>query len=111
MRSDEEVWFFEKQINLFDILEFFPPDAIGTKDGTPGKMLRIKTDLGWSFETDIEYGKFCFRKKAKSMLGTGKWVLESGLKAGDYICLEKLGEYHYKLYKETSASHGDAFSV
>ncbi|MCS7212334.1 MAG: hypothetical protein NZ844_11995 [Chloroherpetonaceae bacterium] len=103
VRTQEELWFFEKQINLFDILEFFPFDAIGKKDGTPGKTLIIETDLGWSFETDIEHGKFCFRKKSKSMPGTGKWVVESGLKVGDIICLEKLGEYHYKLYKETSS--------
>ncbi|KAK3582580.1 hypothetical protein CHS0354_024134 [Potamilus streckersoni] len=39
--------------NLFDFLDFFPEDAIGTadKEGTP---LRIDTDLGWSFYTDIE---------------------------------------------------------
>jgi hypothetical protein len=100
VESQEEVWFFEKQINLFDILDFFPPDAIETANGE-GKKLLIETDLGWSFETDIEKGKFCFRKKSKSMNGTGKWVIESGLKAGDTICIEKLGDYHYKLFKSS----------
>jgi hypothetical protein len=99
VKSQEEIWFFEKQINLFDVLDFFPSDAIETKDGLHGKSLLIETDLGWSFETDIERGKFCFRKKSKSMNGTGKWVSESGLLAGDHICIEKLNDYHYRLFK------------
>jgi hypothetical protein len=65
VKTEEEVWFYEKQINLFDVLEFFPFDAIGTAE-KEGKLLKIETDLGWSFETDIEKGKFCFRKKSKS---------------------------------------------
>ncbi len=104
VKSQDDVWFFEKQINLFDILDFFPPDAIEAKDGTHGKELLIETDLGWSFKTDIERGKFCFRKKAKSAPGTGKWVVESGLAAGDSICIEKLSEYHYRLVKESKTS-------
>lgn len=104
VKSQDDIWFFEKQINLFDILDFFPLDAIQKKDGAAGKMLKIETDLGWSFETDIEYGKFCFHKKSKSMNGTGKWVVESGLKAGDFICIEKIGEYHYKLFKESNSA-------
>lgn len=98
VKSQEDVWFYEKQINLFDILDFFPPDAIENAQGE-GKKLLIETDLGWSFETDIEKGKFCFRKKSKSMPGTGKWVVESGLKPGDLIGIEKLGDYRYKLFK------------
>lgn len=98
VKSQEDVWFYEKQLNLFDILDFFPTDAIEATHGE-GKKLLIETDLGWSFETDIEKGKFCFRKKSKSMNGTGKWVAESGLKAGNAICIQKLGDYHYKLFK------------
>ncbi|MDX2128298.1 MAG: hypothetical protein SFU91_04610 [Chloroherpetonaceae bacterium] len=98
VKSQDDLWFYEKQINLFDILEFFPFDAIGNGE-KEGKLIKIETDLGWSFETDIERGKFCFRKKSKSQPGTGKWVVESGLKAGDQIALEKLGEYHFRLYK------------
>ncbi|MFN3385702.1 MAG: hypothetical protein ACK42Y_03840 [Candidatus Thermochlorobacter sp.] len=104
VKSQDDVWFFEKQINLFDMLDFFPSDAIQKKDGIAGKMLKIETDLGWSFETDIEYGKFCFHKKSKSMHGTGKWVVDSGLKAGDVICIEKIGDYHYKLFKESNSA-------
>jgi hypothetical protein len=98
VKSQDEVWFYEKQINLFDFLEFFPLDSIGTAE-KEGNLLTIETDLGWSFQTDIERGKFCFRKKSKSMNGTGKWVVESHLKAGDTICIEKLDAYRYKLYK------------
>jgi hypothetical protein len=101
VKSQEEVWFYEKQINLFDILDFFPLDAIASAKGEGKKML-IETDLGWSFETDIERGKFCFRKKSKSMNGTGKWVVDSGLKAGEWICIEKLSDYHFKLFKSQS---------
>lgn len=100
VRTADDVWFFEKQLSLFDILDFFPPDSIESQDGKLGVPLTIETDLGWSFDTDIERGKYCFRKKAKSMPGTGKWVAESGLKAGDRICLEKLGNRSYRLSKE-----------
>ncbi|NTW49243.1 MAG: hypothetical protein HGB19_05855 [Chlorobiales bacterium] len=101
VKSEEEVWFLEKQINLFDILDFFPIDAVESANGH-GKSLLIETDRGWSFVTDIEKGKFAFRKKSKSMPGTGKWVVESELKPGDVVCIEKLGSYHYRLFKESA---------
>ncbi|MBC8043525.1 MAG: hypothetical protein IAF08_08770 [Rhizobacter sp.] len=102
VKSQEDVWFYEKQLNLFDVLDFFPPDAIESKTGEHGKPLTIETDLGWSFDTDIERGKFCFRKKSKSSDGTGKWVQASGLKAGDRIVIEKTGDRTYRLSKEST---------
>lgn len=100
VKSEDDVWFLEKQLNLFDILDFFPADAVESEKGH-GKPLFIETDQGWSFESDIEKGKFAFRKKSKSMPGTGKWVIESELRPGDIICIEKLGDYHYRLFKES----------
>lgn len=104
VKSEEDVWFLEKQINLFDILDFFPMDAIESATGH-GKTLLIETDRGWSFETDIEKGRFAFRKKSKTMPGTGKWVVESGLKPGDAVCIEKLETYRYRLFKESAGTY------
>jgi hypothetical protein len=50
------VWTFtQRNVPLWDILEFFPPDAIGPRGPADAprpyevKTVTIDTDLGWSF--------------------------------------------------------------
>ena len=59
IRSKEDLWTFtQRNFPLWDVLDFFPNDAIGARG--PGdaprpyevKPITIQTDLGFSFETD-----------------------------------------------------------
>ena len=106
----DNVWFLRKQINLFDILDFFPEDALGAPveadNGTlpsPVRYLTIDTDAGFSFETDIPRDKFIFRQQARTRPGTGKWAEDRDLRPGDTVCIEKLGDHHFYLYKEAGS--------
>ena len=56
-----DLWTFtQRNLSLWDVLDFFPADAIGPRG--PGDSPRpytvrpvaIETDLGFSFETDIQ---------------------------------------------------------
>lgn len=101
--TEHNLWFLEKGIPLFEILDFFPPSAIGHprygKQNLPGKkgvLLTIETDQGWSFTTDIATDSKTFRNSSLTR-GSGRWVKEAQLKPGDYIVLQRLGEYRYRL--------------
>jgi hypothetical protein len=98
VRTEQELWFLEKQINVFDFLEYFPASAVANQS-QKGDLLEFETDLGWSFKTDIEAKTFVLRQKSKNQPGTGKWVKESGLQPGDNICIEKLSSHKFRLYK------------
>ena len=114
----EDVWTFtERNVPLWDILELFPRDAIGPRgrpDDTqpePGQPITIETDLGWSFESDIQYGTWVFRPRSPKQPGMMRWCRERGLAAGDAIVFEALGERRYALRLEKgamSAMVGDA---
>lgn len=103
----EDVWTFtERNVPLWDVLELFPRDAIGPrgpKDPPPAhevKPIVIETDLGWSFETDIQYGTWVFRPRPPRQPGMMKWCRERGLEAGDTIVFEKLADRRYALRLE-----------
>jgi len=107
----EDVWTFtQRNLSLWDILDFFPPDAIGPrgpKDAPPPyevKPVTIETDLGFSFETDIQYGTWMFRPRAPTQPGMMKWCRESGLEAGDVLVFEKLDERRYRLWLEKAGA-------
>jgi hypothetical protein len=109
--TSENVWFLQKQISLFDILDFFPEDSIGApvladNDSLPYTVsfLEIETDADFSFTTDIPRDKMVFRQSAKGRNGTGKWAIARDLQPGDTICIEKRGDYQYYLYKENGQS-------
>src|SRR5207244_2444452 len=61
----EDVWTFtERNVSLWDLLDFFPADAVGPRGPADAprpyevKPITIETDLGWSFETDIQFGSW-----------------------------------------------------
>jgi hypothetical protein len=104
----EDLWTFtQRNVPLWDILEFFPSDAIGPRG--PGdaprpyevKPVTIETDLGFSFETDIQYGTWVFRPRSPKQPGMMRWCRERGLAAGDVLVFEKLGERSYRLRLES----------
>lgn len=103
--TTENVWFLERTFSVFDILEIFPEDSFGMpneKDNDESvKYLTIHTDLGFSFQTDIPKNKMALRSKSKSEAGPNRWIAESNLQAGDFICFEKIASHEFRLFKET----------
>jgi hypothetical protein len=103
----EDVWTFtQRNVPLWDILDFFPRDAIGPRgpkdEPRPYEVLpvTIETDLGWSFESDIQYGAWIFRPRSPRSPGMMKWCRERGLEEGDALVLEKLDDRRYRLTLE-----------
>jgi hypothetical protein len=101
---DEDVWTFtQRNVPLWDILDLFPPDAIGPRG--PGdaprpyevRPITIETDLGWSFETDIQFGTWVFRPRSPARPGLMKWCRERGIAAGDALVFDKLDERRFGL--------------
>lgn len=107
VRSPEDVWTFtQRNLPLWDILEFFPPDAIGPRGPKDPprpyevKPIEIETDLGWSFTTDIQYGTWVFRPRSPKQPGMLRWCQERGLEPGDAIVFEKLGDRRFAVRRE-----------
>ena len=111
VRTHEDAWTFtERNVPLWDILEFFPPDAIGPRGPAdpprPYEVnpVTIETDLGWAFETDIQYGSWVFRPRSRKLVGMARWCREHALAPGDAIVFDKLGERRFALRLERPAS-------
>ena len=108
--SPEDVWTFtQRNVPLWDILEFFPKDSIGPRGPADlprpyeVKPIVIETDLGWSFETDIQYGTWVFRPRSPKLPGMMKWCRERGLEPGDALVFESAGERRFTLRRERPA--------
>ena len=102
-----DVWTFtQRNVSLWDILDFFPADAVGPRgpgDAAPAyevKPVTIGTDLGWSFETDIQFGSWVFRPRSPRQPGMMKWCRERGIEEGDTLVFERVGERRYQLRLE-----------
>lgn len=92
VRGPEDVWTFtQRNVPLWDVLEFFPPDAIGPRGPADAprpyevRPVTIETDLGWSFATDIQYGTWVFRPRSPKQPGMMRWCRERGLEPGDTL--------------------------
>ena len=110
VRNPQEVWTFtERNVPLWDILDLFPPDAIGPrgpKDPPRPYEVRpvtIETDRGFSFESDIQYGTWVFRPRSPKQPGMMRWCRESHLEPGDTIVFEKKDERRFALWLERGA--------
>jgi hypothetical protein len=111
VRTPEDVWTFtQRNVPLWDVLEFFPPDAIGPRGPADAprpyevRPVTIETDLGWSFETDIQYGSWIFRARSPAKPGMMKWCRDHALAPGDTIVFERTGERTYRLSLERPAA-------
>jgi len=111
VRSPEDVWTFtQRNVPLWDILEFFPLDAIGPRGPKDSprpyevRPIEIDTDLGWVFMTDIQYGTWVFRPKSPKQPGMMRWCQERGLEPGDAIVFERLAERKFALRRERPAA-------
>lgn len=111
VRSSEDVWTFtQRNVPLWDILEFFPKDALGPRGPKDPprpyevKPVTIETDLGWSFETDLQYGSWVFRPRSPKQPGMMKWCQERGLEPGDTIVFERRAERVFALRLEKAGA-------
>lgn len=107
VKTAEDVWTFtQRNVPLWDVLEFFPRDAIGPRGPADPprpyavRPILVETDLGWSFETDIQYGTWVFRPRSPRREGMMRWCREHGLAPGDTIVFERLGERRFALRLE-----------
>ena len=107
IRTPEDLWTFtERNLSLWDVLEFFPSDAIGPRGPSdpprPYEVvpITIETDLGFTFGTDIQYGTWMFRPRSPKAPGMMKWCRERGLEVGDTIVFERVGPREYRLLLE-----------
>ena len=96
--TSENHWFLERQLNVFDFLELFPPDAISRED-TRGIPVTFQTDLAFDFESDIDREKMQLRNRSRHK-GWMKWTTEHGLNPGDRIVIERIGERTFSLRLE-----------
>ena len=113
IRTKEDLWTFtERNVPLWDLLEFFPADSVGPRGPADAprpyevKPVTIETDLGFAFETDIQYGAWIFRPRSPKQPGMMKWCRERGLEVGDTIVFERLGDHRYRLSLAKAAAAG-----
>jgi len=111
IRTEADVWIVtQRNLSLWDVLDFFPPDAVGPRGPSDAprpyevKTITIDTDLGFSFETDIQYGSWMFRPRSPKQPGMMRWCRERGIEAGDSIVFERTGERAYALRLERAGS-------
>ena len=110
VRSAQDVWTFtQRNVPLWDVLEFFPSDAVGPRGPSDEprpyavRPITLETDLGWSFDTDIQFGSWMFRPRSPKQPGMMMWCKERGLAPGDAIVFERLGERRFALRLEKAA--------
>ena len=95
--TEQNLWFMERQLNLFDFMELFPVDAVSSVEvGSRGIPIILKTDLGFEIESDIERGKMALRNRSR-FNGWMRWTEEKRLQAGDEIVITRIGEREYRL--------------
>lgn len=102
LETQEGIWFWERRFNVFDFLEFFPPESI--TESVPEShvpppadvQLEFETDQGFSFRTDIIRGGFYLRNQTR---GTRKWMALARPKPGDTIQITRTGSANFTLGK------------
>ena len=104
IRTQADLWTFtQRNVPLWDLLDFFPPDCVGPRGPADAprpyevRPITIETDLGFAFETDIQFGSWMFRPRSPSLPGMMRWCRERGLEIGDCVVFERTGERLFAL--------------
>jgi hypothetical protein len=101
--NENNVWFLERYLSVFEFSELFPPDSLGTAE-TRGVPLIIHTDLGFDLITDIDRAKMQIRNRSVHH-GWMRWTTGHSLQPGHRIILESLGEREYSIRLEKTTLH------
>ena len=95
--TKDNLWFLERQLNLFDYLELFPMDAVSPPEvGGRGIPILLKTDLGFDIESDIDRKKMALRNRSL-FDGWMRWTSEKQLQAGDEILIRRVSDREFEL--------------
>lgn len=94
--TDENLWFLERYLSVFDFLELFPVDAVSKSDGSPGIPIKLITGSGFIIESDIDRGKMQLRNRSK-LHGWTRFTVQNTLRVGDVIRFEKLSGREFSL--------------
>lgn len=98
-----------KNISVFDCLELFQKHSIVRPNETETlpdqfKKIKFETDLGWSFDSFIEAGKFIISERSTARPGTTKYLTDANATVGDIIHIRKIDDFHFSLSLEKN--HG-----
>ena len=96
--TNENLWFLERYLNVFDFVDLFPADALSTRT-SEGVAVTFKTDTGFEFESDIDGEKMQLHNRSRHR-GWMRWTTEHKLNPGDRILVEKAGDRVYSLRLE-----------
>lgn len=82
-------------IYLRAFFDRFPPDAVGgsNKSSLADGLLTVETGAGNTFETDLDGSKRFFRARGPIKA----FFTETGAKAGDFVCIDEVSPYRYRL--------------
>ncbi|NUQ81973.1 MAG: hypothetical protein HUU10_10215 [Bacteroidetes bacterium] len=100
VRDDQHLWLLEKNIPVFDILEWFPAGTVDDAKSGTGEPVLFETSLGWSFRSVIEKSGFFISERSSSRPGTTRFIRESGLKPGQTLVIQKTGPQTFLLSTE-----------
>jgi hypothetical protein len=110
VRTDADRWTFtERNVPLWDLLDFFPADCVGPRGPADAprpyevRPIHVDTDLGFGFDTDIQYGSWIFRPRSPKQPGMMRWCREHVLQVGDAIVFERVDERSFVLRLERPA--------
>lgn len=90
-------------ISVANHIDMFPSDSIGghNKDFKASRSLKIHLVDGDVIETDIDDDKKIFRNGRPTVKA---WINKNNAKLGDFICIDKIDDYSYKVWLENQSS-------
>jgi hypothetical protein len=94
--TKDNLWFLERYLNLFDVLDLFPMDAISPSETERGNPIVLRTDLGFDIVSDIDRTKMQLRNRSK-VHGWTRWTKEKAIVPGDRIIIRRINEREYSL--------------